>query len=220
MAEYVGTKLDLIVAAGELFAENGLDGTSVRAIAERCNANIAAINYHFGSKENLHIEVLRHVIMQTRCPLAQQMLEDSRWFSSGEKMSEAVRCLVEERFRQYLSPEHPRWYGRLLMRSMLDPTPALEDVMRDIMIPENEALKQVFMRCKPGLTEEEADLWAMSLEGQVGFYVFAETGILMALDRNSYDREFLDAAADHIARLMISALGLPAICMDSERNAL
>ena len=61
--ELAGTKLALINAAGELFADHGLEGTSVRAIAEKAGANVAAINYHFGSKENLYAEGLRYVVL-------------------------------------------------------------------------------------------------------------------------------------------------------------
>lgn len=74
--EYEGIKRDLIVAAGELFADKGVEGTSVRAIAKRCGANIAAINYHFGSKENLYTEVLRYAMTETRCSVAQELLKD------------------------------------------------------------------------------------------------------------------------------------------------
>ena len=56
------TKEALLLAAGELFAENGVEGTSIRAIAERCQANIAAVNYHFGSKENLYMALVRYVL--------------------------------------------------------------------------------------------------------------------------------------------------------------
>ena len=55
-----GTKLALILAAGELFAEHGLDGGSVRDIIEKADANIAAVSYHFGGKEGLFIEAVLH----------------------------------------------------------------------------------------------------------------------------------------------------------------
>lgn len=41
------------MAAEELFAEKGFDGTSVRELAERADVNVAMISYYFGSKEKL-----------------------------------------------------------------------------------------------------------------------------------------------------------------------
>lgn len=49
----------LLTAARELFAQRGYEGTSVRDITARAKANLAAITYHFGSKEALFHEVLR-----------------------------------------------------------------------------------------------------------------------------------------------------------------
>ena len=46
-------------AAERLFAERGYDATSIRAIVAKARVNQAAINYHFGGKEELYREVLR-----------------------------------------------------------------------------------------------------------------------------------------------------------------
>lgn len=43
----------ILDAAERLFAEGGVAGTSVRAITEQAQVNVAAVNYHFGTKENL-----------------------------------------------------------------------------------------------------------------------------------------------------------------------
>ena len=48
-----------MAAATALFAERGFHGTTVRDIAERAGANVAAGNYHYGSKKALYLEVLR-----------------------------------------------------------------------------------------------------------------------------------------------------------------
>lgn len=43
----------ILDAAERLLAEHGVAGTSVRAITEQAQVNVAAVNYHFGTKENL-----------------------------------------------------------------------------------------------------------------------------------------------------------------------
>lgn len=53
------TKENIINQAGELFALKGFNGASIRDISRACDVNIAAINYHFQSKENLFIDVVR-----------------------------------------------------------------------------------------------------------------------------------------------------------------
>src|SRR3546814_370353 len=53
------TKDRILGAAEELFAQHGFSGTSLRQVTSRADVNIAAVNYHFGSKENLVTEVFR-----------------------------------------------------------------------------------------------------------------------------------------------------------------
>jgi len=205
----VGTKLDLIVAAGELFAESGLDGTSVRAIAEKANANIAAINYHFGSKENLYIEVLRYVVLEGRGKRPTAYLQEDERLHEPGGVAEAIYQIVREEFASFFSPAHPRWHGRLILRSLLDPTPSFQVVLRQIFEPDHEALKAIFLRSSPDMSDKEAQFWAFSLTAQVAFYEFCREPILIHLGRERYDQEFLEAAAEHVARATIAALGLP-----------
>ena len=56
-APCTATRTAILDAAERLFGENGVDGTSVRDIARLANANLGAINYYFGSKDRLAIEV-------------------------------------------------------------------------------------------------------------------------------------------------------------------
>ena len=52
----------LILAAGELFAKNGVSGTNVRSIAAKAGVNVALINYHFGNKDGLVNAVIDFVL--------------------------------------------------------------------------------------------------------------------------------------------------------------
>ena len=55
------TRQKIIEVAGTLFAEKGYAETSSKEITERAGTNIAAVNYHFGSREKLYIAVLDEV---------------------------------------------------------------------------------------------------------------------------------------------------------------
>jgi AcrR family transcriptional regulator len=54
------TRLNLLEAAGEVFRKKGYWNSTNEDICNRANANLAAINYHFGSKENLYIEAWKY----------------------------------------------------------------------------------------------------------------------------------------------------------------
>ncbi len=56
---HFSTKDRILTAAEELFALHGFAGTSLRQVTSKADVNIAAVNYHFGSKDNLVNEVFR-----------------------------------------------------------------------------------------------------------------------------------------------------------------
>ncbi|WP_024867959.1 TetR/AcrR family transcriptional regulator [Pseudoxanthomonas suwonensis] len=58
-AAHFSTKDRILGAAEELFAQHGFAATSLRQVTSLAAVNIAAVNYHFGSKENLVNEVFR-----------------------------------------------------------------------------------------------------------------------------------------------------------------
>lgn len=58
MADGMTTRERLLATGEALFATRGIDAVSVRDITEAANANIAAINYHFGTKRGLIDEIV------------------------------------------------------------------------------------------------------------------------------------------------------------------
>ena len=58
------TKTRIMEVAFELFGKEGFEGTSVRDIAKLSGSNIAGVNYHFKSKENLYWEVMAATFME------------------------------------------------------------------------------------------------------------------------------------------------------------
>jgi AcrR family transcriptional regulator len=68
------TRQRLIDATLDLLAERGEGGASLRAITENAGANVAAVSYHFGSKENL----VRSAIEQSIDRLVQDQVEGLR----------------------------------------------------------------------------------------------------------------------------------------------
>ncbi|MBP8130996.1 MAG: CerR family C-terminal domain-containing protein [Candidatus Hydrogenedentes bacterium] len=208
MERPLDTKAALLEAAGELFAELGFEGASVRAIAERAGTNVASVNYHFGSKERLYAELLQRVLLTIRGADIEEFLRPPERIATPDGAASVVREVVRARFASYFSDTHPSWYRRLVMRSLIEPSAVLQRLMRDVFVPEHAALSRVFRGVNPSLTEEEISLFSFTLTGQIAFFGFAEIPILAILGRDRYDGAFLEAAADHVATSVIAALGL------------
>ncbi len=70
MASTIDTKEHIIAVAERLFAERGFAGTSLRSVVGEANVNLAAVHYHFGSKEDL----FRAVVARLARPIIEQQL--------------------------------------------------------------------------------------------------------------------------------------------------
>jgi AcrR family transcriptional regulator len=64
--EKTDKKSEILRAAETLFAELGFEGTSTRQIAKESGANMAMINYYFGSKEGVFLEIMESRISNHR----------------------------------------------------------------------------------------------------------------------------------------------------------
>jgi AcrR family transcriptional regulator len=93
------TKDRILGAAEELFAVHGFAGTSLRQVTSRADVNIAAVNYHFGSKENLVNEVFRRR-MDDMSEKRLKQLAESRQAHPGDL--DAVRRALSRRNRGVL----------------------------------------------------------------------------------------------------------------------
>lgn len=110
-----------------LFARQGFAGTSVRQVCELAGANVAAVNYHFGSKRGLYDAVLdeARAVSNARNPWVE--LDTDRDFWSGEDPETRLRRFVSMMLTHALD-EHGNAsdLSRLMIHELLDPTGAFE----------------------------------------------------------------------------------------------
>jgi AcrR family transcriptional regulator len=84
----LGTKTKILDAAEKLFGQNGFDATSLRDITHEAQVNLAAVNYHFQSKESL-IDAVIIRRLQPVNSVRMQMLEAAGPAPALEKILEA-----------------------------------------------------------------------------------------------------------------------------------
>lgn len=93
--EKTDKRTDIINAALKLFAELGFEGTSTRQIAKESGANMAMINYYFGSKEGVFLEIMEDKICGFKSQLNQ--IKDEQ-IPAREKLLKVVEQYVTRIF--------------------------------------------------------------------------------------------------------------------------
>jgi len=114
------TRERLVTTARRAFARDGYGGATIRSITREADANVGAITYHFGTKENLYEEVLRRVLT----PLRDRLVEVSRSEASTE---ERIRGFFHAAFTHLMdNPDQARFMVEIRLGYGPVPPTALE----------------------------------------------------------------------------------------------
>lgn len=189
----------ILAAALEVFSERGFKAATVREICQAAGANIAAINYYFGGKEQLYIEVVKraHVCAgrMDEVPITPDM-----------PATERLRVFVTTMVTKMHAPVSPAAM-KLMMREMSDPGTAAHVVVNEFIQPAAFALRSILRELLPHLNEHRLLMTGFSVMGQCLFYrqniriaelIFGKEPVA-ALDAG--------AVADHVVRFTLAALG-------------
>lgn len=205
------TKSRLLTAAGELFAERGFDGATARQICDRAGVNLAAINYHFKSKEQLYVEAVRAAAPIFHEELAELESELSQTPAriTRERAAELLKRYIRLLMRHMVGVEVPDWKVKLIMREMLEPTGSCQEFFRQHVQQSFDILMRIVNLVVPPQTPEHRRFQiALSIVSQCVHYRMARD-VIRHLVPNPDDPAFgPDALASHITEFVFSALDL------------
>lgn len=162
------TRERILRAATELFARDGYRATGIRAICEAAGTNVAAVNYHFHSKENLYIEVFHSLFDGLKEPfqsIPNEIHDDTSWRTALSRWVElALRISTSE-----TPPE--RWISQLMAYERIHPTSALPILLNELFEPFRLSIESILrMGMPPGSTELDLHLASISLTSQCMAY--------------------------------------------------
>ncbi|MBN2492193.1 MAG: TetR/AcrR family transcriptional regulator [Planctomycetes bacterium] len=204
------TRTRIVLAAGELFAQRGLDGVGVRDIVTRAGVALSAVNYHFGSKTELYTACLRYVLEEhihvTR--LFDALIQDPGDRSAADTVAallDGARAFVSATF----AAEQPEWFGRIFMRAWLELPAKQFALLRDTLAPLDDALRRLAGRHRPDLSRTQVQIMINGLYAKVHMSMLAKDVILEDLACADYDAHYLAGLALDVARGVTSTLGLP-----------
>lgn len=88
----VGTREDLLAAAKQCLAERGYARTTVRDIVAASNSNLAAINYHFGTRDKL----LNQAMLESSAAAIQRILDSLPDSAAGTPTATRLQSFLEQ----------------------------------------------------------------------------------------------------------------------------
>ncbi|MBK6336576.1 MAG: TetR family transcriptional regulator [Betaproteobacteria bacterium] len=151
------TKDRILDAAEALFMEHGYEATSLRAITSAADANLAAVNYHFGSKE----ELFQAILTRRLDPMNQERvaLLDTLEQEAGNAPVDCERILAAMIIPALHLARDPARGGsnflRLLGRAYADPAPFLRHFLSEHYAVMIGRFKTAFGRALPQLSRRE-----------------------------------------------------------------
>ncbi|MEM1355136.1 MAG: CerR family C-terminal domain-containing protein [Planctomycetota bacterium] len=191
------TRLKLLDAAAELFATKGFRDVAVRDICGKAGANIAAINYHFGGKDNLHLAALDHA---RRRALAEEPYPAGPPAAGPlppqDKLHRHVRGMLGRAF----ATGPASWYVNMVLREMVDPSPALAHAIDDNIGPHQRRLEGIVAQL---MDREAEDREVRDLAAGITAMAVYYHACRAVITHTEPDRVFDQAEADRLTDLIV-----------------
>lgn len=195
------TRTRLLEAAGEIFADHGFSATTIQMISQRADANIAAVNYYFGSKENLYHEVLAYG-RELSGDAAQSMDESP----AGDTPKIALEKFIRQYLNRLLNPNRPEWYNRLIAREIAEPSSALGDLIRIKIVPMREHLTSIVRRLHGEVSGNMEQQIMECIVGQCLFYYRCRHVILRMRSYPEYTEALIDEIAANVTAFSLGGI--------------
>lgn len=204
------TKINIIEAAGELFAVSGVDAVSTREIAKRAGENIGSIHYHFGGKQKLAKAAFEHALTMFKDgEELEDILESQEWFEGPESKARLIREVVVHHLHAFFCQKVPSWVWRLVYLLMTDNGELGAECVEEQLQPHNELLQKMVQGIRPEMSLQEARAWVCCFMGQIAHPSLMQVAILRMSNESEYSREFLCQLCERIIENTTRGLGLP-----------
>jgi AcrR family transcriptional regulator len=205
------TKTRILDAAEEHFMEHGFEATSLRSLTSSAGVNLAAVNYHFASKEKLFHAVLTRRLdpmNQERIDLLERLEREA-----GDRALSCEKILFAMLIPALRLARDERRGGknflRLLGRAYADPAPFIRHFLHSQYAEMIGRYKEAFLRALPHLTRQELT-WRLHFVMGALSYTLAGTDALKLFAQvtavEKYDDELL---LQRLAPFLVAGLRAP-----------
>ncbi len=204
------TKQSILDAAEQLFAEHGFDGASLRSITSVAGVNLAAVNYHFKSKEAL----IQAVLARKLGPINRRRLDllDAIEAEAGAKPA-PLEKLVTAMIGPLVRPDAEaasggKWFGTVMGRVYLERDVTLKRLLAAELQAVIRRFSAAFQRALPGLPAEEL-YWRLFFSMGVVSHTLGAPGMIEMISGRVCDPSDPDLMLQRLSAYVVSGLRAP-----------
>lgn len=203
------TRTRILDAAEELFMLHGFEGTSMRLLTTKAGVNLAAVNYHFGSKDALIEAVFRRRLdpMNAARIAALEALE-----AGGQPLPPEIiiRAFIGESLRMMEDGKAGgRNFIRLLGRTYTEPAKPIRILIGQLYAPAMERFKAAFERALPQMPRDEL-VWRMHfMFGTLAYTIAATDTVQLIAGCKPEDRHDAKLLEDRLTAFLAAGLNAP-----------
>ncbi|MEN8256863.1 MAG: TetR family transcriptional regulator [Thermodesulfobacteriota bacterium] len=201
------TKTKIIKSAEELFAIDGFHHTTLRAITAKAGVNLAAVNYHFGSKEALLEAIFdRHLLPLNNIRIKRMQAVADQAEKSGKKpnVEEVLRCFTEPTLALLHRDSGTGHFRMLVGRSLSDPDQTVRQLFLKRVRGVIELLVDLLCKALPHRSREDVALkLQFSLGAMSHTLTFQNQGLILgSVDKSKSIGEVIEMLTDFIVKGM------------------
>ena len=199
------TRSSILAAAERLYADRGFGDVTLRDIVAEASVNLAAVNYHFGSKDELIAELFVTRSLATNRERLNELRAAEEHGGGRAPIEQIFRALVGPTLRGCLGPSSEgSTAARFMIRASIESVPPI----RRIKNREVDHLRKfiaAMRRALPG--RDDVDLyWALNFALAMSHHTIREKERLTKLSEGRCDLNDVDDIIDRVVSVSVMAL--------------
>jgi AcrR family transcriptional regulator len=203
------TRTRILDAAEELFMLRGFEGTSMRLLTAKAGVNLAAVNYHFGSKHALVEAVFKRRLDPMNVERIAE-LDKLEGEGRGGSPEAIIRAFISPGLRLMEDGKSGgRNFTRLLGRAYSEPNKLVRQLIGQMYAPAMQRYKAALERALPQMPREEL-VWRMHFMFGTLAYTLAATDTVQLIagckPEDRYDAQLLE---ERLAAFLAAGLNAP-----------
>jgi len=205
------TKTRILDAAELLFMEHGFEATSLRQLTTAAGVNLAAVNYHFGSKEDL----FKGVLTRRLDPMNQERIEllERAEREAGNKpptVEKVISAMLIPALRLARDEERAgKHFLRVLGRAYADPAPFIRHFLSAQYAEMIGRYKEAFARALPHLPRQELSWRLHFVMGALSYTLAGTDALKLFAQLTPGERDDDELLIQRLAPFLVAGLKAP-----------